>query len=208
MSVSRRNVLRAVGEVVPVGLSGCLGDGISGPTDTDTTRTVTLPRSLEQLSFTAQVVRQSSSESPPLVETTLTNSGADTITIGTGPTLVFRVQKQLSEQTILLYPDEGTGPNETPDQPTRDCWRYTDDHFFVQDIQDQPQLKSGESLTARHHVYTVGTETPCLPSGEYTFSDTVYDQENTHNLPLILTVDIDGKQTISVDGGVGDVARE
>lgn len=135
---------------------------------------------------------ESSAETPAKLRTELTNAGDGPVKFYTGPTLVFRADGDAFEHGVLLYPDEFVGPNETPTEPSGDCWRYTDDDYLVQQQAVGRTLEPERSLTETHSVYTVGEETPCLPDGEYAFYDEVWRERESETMALAVTLTVEG----------------
>lgn len=210
MRLDRRALLRA-SALGTCGLTaGCLGlrgaTPSESPTPTETgTPLPTLPGPSPPadmggpLVFDATVVEQSTSDDPATVRTALTNAGESTVRVGIGPTLVFRADGNAFAHGILLLPETDVGPNRTPAGPVDGCWRYTDDDFLVRDVREWHTLAPEEALAERQRVYTVGTDRPCLPAGEYPFvDDVVWGEESREvRLTLILTVREDGMMSVA-----------
>lgn len=194
----RRALLQSCGAVLGVAIAGCPAepDDLSG--SPDRSKSETPSGSLEDLAFEATVTGQGSDRRPPMVETGLTYHGPDPITVGTGPTLVFRAAGDALDTDLLLYPEADVGPNETPTEPRDGCWRYTDDRFLVQDILEQHRLEPGDAITERHRIYTTCSDCRCRPPGEYSFGDSVVDADRARELSLELRLDVDGAAEVSV----------
>lgn len=206
IAMRRRPVLLVVGGLLTAGCSGLSGS--SPPPTADTTATETADTTpagtLQQLTFDATVISQSAQASPATIATTLTNTGEIPVEVGTGPTLVFRVDGDALKHSILLYPETFIGPNETPTESTDSCWRYTDDRFLVQDSLEYHTVAPGEAIEESHRVYTVGEDSPCLPAGKYLFSDEVIgaDESSTMVLEIALTIAGDGQVAVTADEAI------
>ena len=164
------------------------------PTDR---QTLTETGSLNQLQVDATVIQKASTSSPARIQTTLTNMGDEPVEFGTGTTLIFHHEGDLADATVILYPESYIGPNETPEEATNDCWRYTDNKMLVQGALAIRNLAPGESFAEVQKLYTVGPNAPCRPDGEYQFSTHVSGQNGSRGLVLKLTLSI-GDETLQV----------
>lgn len=198
MTPRRRTLLQYCGAALSVAIGGCHADPDDLAGSPDRSDSKTAPGSLEDLAFEATVTGQASDRRPAMVETSLTNHGPNPITVGTGPTLVFRAAGDALDTDLLLYPDADVGPNETPTEPRDGCWRYTDDRFLVRDILEQHRLDPGNGITERHRIYTSCADCRCRPEGEYSFRESVVHPDRPRELSLTLGLDVNVDGDISV----------
>lgn len=185
------------------GFSGCFSPTIgSDDTETLTVSSTDDNDDSQTLEFESKILTQQSGNDPIMIRTEIRNMSENKITLLTGPTLVFFPRSGIGEG-ILLYPDQYIGPNETPENRKKNCWRYTDNDFLVQDIEKQHSLSPGEEITEDHAVYTIGKE-GCLPEGEYIFEDKVTLSKIDQEITLILHVTVSNGKVASVSPQISD----
>lgn len=189
---SRRTFLSAAAVTAPVASAGCLGRGRNGEEPTTTTVT-----GIDDLSFSASVDEQQTADTPATIDAALRNTGESTVRIRAIETITPRYEDGPG-YNVLLFPKKEVGPNDPPEESTNGCWRYTDSDYLTRDIAETHTIDPGKALRERYRVFTRGEDRPCLPDGEYRFTDSVRD-ENDNELQLIIDVSItDGR--VSVDG--------
>lgn len=170
-----------------VGFPGCVG-GIGNA-------------SLDQLVFDVEVVAGASDDHPTRIHAELRTDGWGTVTFGTGPTVV-PIHEAGRVETVLLYPDTYVGPNEVPEEPTDDCWRYRGDDLLVQSDRRFHDLRTGDAFEETYTLYTVGEETECLPAGSYRFTDEIVDEDEEESRELHVDVTVGDGGTVTASGTI------
>lgn len=165
-SVTRRDGLRLLGGTLISSISGCANIPRQGTEETETS---------SSLEFTSKVQKQQSEDSPAQVEVELINQGSETIEAVFGPALLYTDNEgsELRWSTeIILDPDTYVGPWDEPVQTKDGCWRYPDDgRTPVQSSLEEREIDPNKSISETYYIYTVGSDGPCLPQGEYVFQD-------------------------------------
>lgn len=88
--MQRRTFLTVTGTTSVAGLGGCVSsDGESPSPENTASSTEPPPPSTEDLSFTARVLSQASTESPPSIKISLINNADEAVELGYGPALLF-----------------------------------------------------------------------------------------------------------------------
>ncbi|RAW46166.1 hypothetical protein DQW50_05150 [Halorubrum sp. 48-1-W] len=193
MSPTRRGYLWGVcGPASLAGLAGCAvpaptasnrddGDGDGPPdgngTDSGGTRppgtggpgvtVVSVDGDLElPIDPTVDVVREAAtSESPPRLRTTLTNTGDDRVRIGEGRAVHFEYVTDDSGLLLLLPPADWY-----PAEP--DCWRLTEGIAVTEEYRTF-EVDAGASSSRVVDLYATPEADGCLPVGEFRFETTV-----------------------------------
>jgi hypothetical protein len=100
-------------------------------------------------------------ETPPVLRTTLTNTGNATVRVGEGRATRFQYVGDTSGRLVLLPAGEAwaAGPG---------CWRLADGGMLTEEYRTF-ELAPGASATADLALYAAATGDACLPVGEHTF---------------------------------------
>ena len=216
--MNRRSYLQAVSLVGAGSLAGCstttspttetpdpaTSQSTESPTTSSTeTQTASTPQSI-LVSFSAEVVRQTSKDAPPQLRAQLTNQSSKIVEIGLGPALMFSDDSEPLEwaDELVLDPETHVGPWSEPTQSADGCWRFPEDGTrLVQNSIEWHELSPSDSLSDTYSVYTFGNTGSCLPEGVYRFQDDVYlgNEENTLVLTLSIQADADQQLTVNTD---------
>lgn len=187
MYPARRRYLRYISGASSVllgGLAGCIGSNPSEtpPSETDdagntrpsgtggpgvrivsTDEDVDLP-----IRPTVELVRDAAtSEQPPRLETTLTNTSDEPVSVGEGRAVHFEYVTNDSGALILLPGESG---REYPSEP--DCWRLTEGIAVTEEYQTF-EIEAGASSNRLVDLYATPEVDGCLPVGEYRFETTI-----------------------------------
>lgn len=185
---SRRNVLASAFAGGVTLASGCVGRVASwsergvAPSDVTATIAVTNVESFAPglaLEASVDVVRPwATPDAPPAIEITLENTAyfrRYSLVAGDGDWAVLsdRASDQL-EPGLSLLGEEGTARSGEPDQAPDGCWKLTGTTVNPLRVRRVSMLGRRETRSAvfevrGHHENAAGV---CLPTGEYTFSDT------------------------------------
>lgn len=191
MTQSRRSVLQ-LSAVTLASLTGC---AMSPPTRKETSSTER-PQKLPQLTFEAEVLEQTSVDSPAQVETLLSNEGSNEVDVGYGPTLLF-TDNSASEDLdwsnhIVIDPGTSVGPWKAPIRTNDHCWRYpTNATRPVESSLEWRTLGAGESISETYEVYTDSDANTCLPGGAHRFQDRKYVTTESRPMVVTLVLEID-----------------
>lgn len=187
MYPARRRYLRYIsgaGSVLLSGLAGCTG---SGPDETPPPGTdgsgetrpsgtggpgVSLVTTDENLDLPirpgVELVRDTAtSEQPPRLRMTLTNTSDEPVTVGEGRAVHFEYVTDDSGALILL---PGDSEPEYPAEP--DCWRLTEGIAVTEEYRTF-EIESGSSSSRLVDLYATPDVDGCLPVGEYRFETTI-----------------------------------
>jgi len=197
MNPTRRRYLQyAGGAALPAGLAGCIGtvpetndtdngtddlpdNGTANGTDGNETRPegtggpgVTIAATDDDPEIPIQpaveVVREAATtEHPPRLRTTLTNTSDEAVSVGEGRAVHFEYVTADSGTLILLPP---AGDNDYPAEP--DCWRLTDGIATTEENRIF-EIAAGESSSRPVDLYATTEADGCLPVGEYRFETTI-----------------------------------
>ena len=169
-----------------------------------TTVTETPPSapSLTELSFSATVVRQLSSSTPPRLRVVLTNEGETEVAVGPGQQLMFSSDFGTPVADPLIFYPASNGPETQVDG----CWMAgPDDQFTPQSIVRWTTLQSGDEIRSTIDVYTLESADECFPDGEYVFSSGIYWQSEERSVRLTVDVAIQKEKLTSVTARMSDV---
>lgn len=165
----RRRYVGGIGAALVGGFAGCLGgdsggtrpSGTGGPgisvasTDEDTD----LP-----IRPSVEVVRDTAtSEHPPRLRTTLTNTSDEPLRVGEGRAVHFEYVTSDSGLLVLL-PAESD--QEYPAEP--DCWRLTEGIAVTEEYRTF-EIEAGGSSSRLVDLYATPDADGCLPVGEHRF---------------------------------------
>ena len=115
-----------------------------------------------------EVVREAATtEHPPRLRTTLTNTSEEAVSVGEGRAVHFEYVTADSGTLILLPP---AGDNDYPAEP--DCWRLTDGIATTEEYRTF-EIAAGESSSRPVDLYATTEADGCLPVGEYRFETTI-----------------------------------
>lgn len=222
---SRRSALHAIASILSFGIAGCTSPAQQSdtPTSTQTTSSISTntpsPTHTESptpttahnpsLSFSAQVVQQASTESPPQIEASLTNTGSTTTFVGFGPALLFSDDTAELEWAtdIVLDPKTTVGSSVEPIQTEDGCWRVPiDKEILIQSTLEWREISPDESLNESYRVYTRGEQSPCLPAGTYRFQDVINTEADEMVLTLVL--EIDSEKHISIASATAETPTD
>lgn len=230
---SRRQLLHA-GAILATGLAGCLSDSspqsmadettrapTTEPTSTNqtaastTAQTSTPTYDSSQISSSASVVSQQTTDHPPVIKLTIKNDGDEAVPVqstdGGGYPLEFFPTVEGPESNLVLYPTEPThwqffGGDELTDKQTDGCWRFaTDDgaepRYGAQQMGETVTLSPGGTFSIRHEVYNEAGGGPCYPTGKYQSVHSLTLAEANENGPTVefeYTVNIKDSGEIAV----------
>lgn len=173
MCPNRRQYVSGIGFALMSGLAGCTDDilegtrpsGTGGPgvsivsTDGD----VDLP-----IRPAVEIVRDTAtSEHPPRLRTTLTNTGDESVNVGEGRAVHF---EYVTDDSGLLTLLPGESDREYPAEP--DCWRLTEGIAVTEEYRTF-EIGPGDSSSRSVDLYATPDADGCLPVGEYRFETTV-----------------------------------
>lgn len=181
--ITRRRLLTGVSVAGTSAFTGCFG---RGQEEKEPSETPVI--SMDDLSFTAEVVEQQSENSPTTIIAELTNNSENEARISAQDTIVPRFEDG-PDYHVILFPETDVGPNNPPDDSNEGCWRYTDDDFLARDVQKWHTIRPGDALQETYRIFTRGEDGPCLPDGEYQFTD-VIQNERENEMQLIIEVSI------------------
>lgn len=115
-----------------------------------------------------EIVREAAtSESPPRLRTTLTNTSDGSVTVGEGRAVHFEYVTDDSNALVLL---PGESDREWPAAP--DCWRLTEGILVTEEYRTF-EIEAGASSSRVVDLYATVDGDGCLPVGEYRFETTV-----------------------------------
>lgn len=216
--VTRRAALRFSGTALCGATGGCLlvqEDSEEGtdrsresaaarsPAETDQPEATPDDRSLDGLlQFSAEVIRDSSRESPARIAAELVNTGTETVRIGTGPTLLFSdhgADDDLERaDDVVIDPDSYIGPWGEPYRTEAGCWRFPEDgSTLVQSSWERRELAPGDPFRETYRVLTRGDAVPCLPAGTYRYQDLVSGPPESREYTVTLTLEIDSQSDLT-----------
>lgn len=216
MRFSRRKALKSIGVVVTATTSGCNSFSLS-QTDNQESETQTTASGLgkggPKLSLTAEVMNQSTADTPAQIMTTITNIGSELIEVGFGPTLVFRgittEDSQAQPGDLVLDPDTYVGPWDDPFQSDDGCWRFPEDgDQSVQMSLEYRQLSPSETYTEQYSIYTLGDVSECLPTGTYTFNETITRRSEPTSFELNLGIRILSGNQVQISRNSTNITSE
>ena len=207
MDVSRRSLLRFASVGVSVSFTGCSATAptnTESPTQSPTSPSTALPTESGPVSFSAEIIRQSTTEQPAQLRSRLDNQSTETVQVGFGSALLFTANLAADElnwaDQIVIDPETYVGPWAEPTQSSEGCWRFPEDGpVLVQSNLDWRELSPSDSLTETYNVYTSGTSGSCLHEGNDWFQDRGYLGDQSQELTLTLSVQIDTDQQLSVN---------
>jgi hypothetical protein len=102
-------------------------------------------------------------EQPPKLNVTVTNTGDEAVTVGEARAVVFEYQHSKGN-ALMLLPEAFEAPSEP------DCWRLTEPIAITQEYRTE-RLDPGASMASDLSLYA-SAQTPagtCLPVGEHRF---------------------------------------
>lgn len=197
--MQRRTFLTVAGTTSVAGLGGCVcSDGASPSSETTTSSTEPLPPSTEDLSFTANVLTQASTESPPLIQISLRNNAEETVELEYGATLLFSdVSGEVEWADAIAIEPEHRGANLSPG-PEQDgrCWSVPGDATLETiSILNAVILGFKDELTEIVSVYARPATDECYPPGEYRFEDRMsfIQTESEFEIALRISIGADGE---------------
>jgi hypothetical protein len=112
-----------------------------------------------------RVREAATTEHPPQLRTTLTNTSNQQVGIGEGRAVHFEYVSDTSGALVLL-----PGGGEYPAEP--DCWRLTEGVPVTEEYRTF-EIESGGSSSRPVDLYATPDGDACLPVGEYRFETTV-----------------------------------
>jgi hypothetical protein len=171
---SRRKILKLGGSTAIAGVaSGCS----SFSTDEGTPTSNGVARLLnEEISISASIQSQSTSEHPALVEFTVENADAAELTIlpkGSGQALekLTNYKSGNGEFELVPYPvnpDHMARGAPLSESTGSDCWRMPADFSYaVEDMTFEVEVQPNDEYSKRHYLFYEGPRDTCLPSREY-----------------------------------------
>jgi hypothetical protein len=193
----RRYLQYAGGAALPVSLAGCIGtapenndtdNGTDTPVDNDTDNAtdggnetrptgtggpgVTIAATDDDpeipIQPSVEVVREAATtEHPPQLRTTLTNTSDETVSVGEGRAVHFEYVTTDSGTLTLLPP---AGDDDYPAEP--DCWRLTEGIAITEEYRTF-EIAGGESSSRPVNLYATTEADGCLPVGDYRFETTI-----------------------------------
>lgn len=202
--MQRRTFLTVAGATSVAGLGGCVfSDGESPSPENTVSPTETSPPSTEDLSFTASVLSQASTESPLSVGISLANTADEAVELGYGPALLFTDDSGETEwaEAIAIEPESrGANLSPSPEQNGK-CWSVTSDaNLEITSIQNTVSLDSGAELTETVSVYARPATDECYPSGRYRFADRMSFIRTESEFEIVLQISIGAGGQIAASG--------
>ena len=112
-----------------------------------------------------ELVRETAtSDAPPGLRVSITNTGDDPVAVGEGRAVVFAYRHDGARRLVLLPAD-----GEYPADPG--CWRLTDGIAVTEEYRTTT-LDPGQTATQSLDLYGAVGEDACLPVGEFRFETT------------------------------------
>lgn len=191
--INRRELLASTVVALSTPIAGCasLGDSQTSPAE-----------EIDQLRFSAQMLTQSTSESPPKFQATLSNTGKSRVRIEYEQVLFYNGPYEPPED-FLVYPSELWS---VPTDRTSGCWQLPPDwsqtRLTVLDILNREHLRPDEAFPMTLYVLSNPDNDGCFPPGQYTVSQRfrVGDEEmKSATMELTLQVKDNGRIAVSAD---------
>jgi hypothetical protein len=118
------------------------------------------------ISPSVEVVREAATtDHPPRLRTTLTNTGEERVRVGEGRAVHFEHVRDDSGSLVLL-PGDGEYP------AAADCWRLTEPLVTSEEYRTF-EIDAGGSSSRSVDLYATSDGDACLPVGEYWFETTI-----------------------------------
>ncbi|WP_424001024.1 hypothetical protein ACOZ4I_15230 [Haloarcula salina] len=216
--MQRRAFLTAAGVAYVSGLGGCVSSDEEsrspehttssaeyGPTPTEGTQTSTdvFSPSASELSFTANVLNQATTEEPPSIEIALINNATEPIEIEYGAALLFSDDSGSTEwgEEIAIEPESsGANLGSNPER-TDGCWSVASDTYLeIISIADFITLNPGDQFTETVFVYSRSETDECYPAGTYRFEDRLRFTSTDSQFEVALQISVGSNGEIAASG--------